>query len=160
MSKLTLDGLPRVNDINADYSYADLHLDVQPSFNINDYLHNTGEINDLKVDYDYEAIRNSLFNLFSTSPGQKILEPEFGLDFRKYIFENLTKEMALALRGDIYAQVRRYEPRVVVTDVSIVLYEDDNEMDIDVYFDIPTLNINNVSIFGALNKNGYYLRTF
>ena len=160
MPKLSLAGVPRVQDNTIDYLYADLHLDLIQSYNINDQLFNKGEINDLKVDYDFDAIRNGLINLFITAPGQKILEPQFGLDFRRYVFENLTREMAMDLRGNIYAKVRRYEPRVTLTDVNIVIYEDDNEMDINIYFDVPTLNINNASIFGALNKNGFYIRTF
>jgi phage baseplate assembly protein W len=160
MPKLSLNGIPRKSDATLDYTYSDLHLDLLFKYNINDDLNNDGEINDLKVDYDFDAIRNGLVNLFTTSPGQKLLEPEFGLDFRKYIFERLTREMATDLRGTIYKQVRRYEPRVTLKDVGIVIYEDDNEMDIDIYFDIPSLNINNATIFGALNKNGFYLRTF
>jgi phage baseplate assembly protein W len=160
MSKLSLDNIPRINDIKVDYSYADLHMDLKTSYSLSDQLYNSGEINDFKLDYEYDAIRNSLYNLFTTSPGQKLLEPEFGMDFRKYLFENLTKEMAYDLRGTIYAKVRRYEPRITLTDVSIAIYEDDNEMDIDIYFDIPSLNINNATMFGALDKNGYYLRKF
>ena len=160
MPKLSLNGVPRKNDVTVDYLYADLHLDLLTKYNINDQLNSNGEINDIKVDYEFEAIRNGLVNLFSTSPGQKLLEPEFGLDFRKYVFEMLTREMATDLRGTIYKQVRRYEPRVTLTDVRIVIYEDDSEMDIDIYFDVPSLNINNATIFGALNKNGFYLRTF
>ncbi len=160
MSKLSLNGVPRKNDITVDYLYADLHMDLLKRYNINDQVNNDGEINDLKVDYDFDAIRNGLVNLFTTSPGEKLLEPEFGLDFRKYLFDNLTREMAADLRGTIYKQVRRYEPRVTLKDVRIVIYEDESEMDIDIYFDVPSLNINNASIFGALNKNGFYLRTF
>jgi phage baseplate assembly protein W len=160
MPKLSLNGVPRKGDITVDYSYADLHLDLLFKYSINDDFNNDGEINDLKIDYDFDAIKNGLVNLFTTSPGQKLLEPEFGLDFRKYVFENLTREMGTDLRGTIYKQVRRYEPRVTLKDVRIVIYEDDSEMDIDIYFDVPSLNINNATIFGALNKNGFYLRTF
>jgi len=160
MSKLSLNGVPRVADVTKDYLYADLHLDLTEKYAINDFLNNSGEINDFEVDYDFNAIRNSLVNLFTTSPGQKVLEPEFGLDFRRYLFELLTKEMAMSIRGDIYAKIRRYEPRIKLTDVSITIFEDINEMDVDIYFDIPALNISNASIFGALDKNGYYLRTF
>lgn len=160
MSKLVLDNIPRINDITVDYLYSDLHLDLVSKYSITDSFNNNGQINDFKVDYDYDAIRNSIYNLFTTSPGQKLLDPQFGLDFRKYLFENLTKEMALSLRGDIYAKIRKYEPRIVLTDVSITIYEDENEMDVDIYFNIPALNINDASLFGALNKNGYYFRTF
>ena len=50
MPKLSLNGVPRKNDVTVDYLYADLHLDLLTKYNIIDQLNSNGEINDIKVD--------------------------------------------------------------------------------------------------------------
>lgn len=154
MGKISLDRLPQAIN-NRDYLYADLYLDLEDSYNINNNLFQKNEINDFKLDYDIDAIRNSLVNLFTTAPGEKILNPEYGLDLRKYLFSPATIEVAESIREHIYIQIARFEPRIVLTDVRILIYEDVNEFDITISFNIPYLNITNFTLFGSLNNNGF-----
>ena len=73
---------------NKGYKYNDLHLDFTPvyysppygAYTQNNELLRNQEIVDIVADYDLGAIRNSLVNLFTTIPGQKILNPLFGLN--------------------------------------------------------------------------------
>jgi phage baseplate assembly protein W len=155
MAKITINGLPERGNLDKTYLYADLHLDLEKKYNVGNELFLKPEINDFRLDYDINAVKNSLNNLFTTTPGDKILNPEYGLDLRRYIFSPATVENAKGIRDQIYIQIRRFEPRVELVSVNITILEDINEYDITVYFDIPTLNIRNVSIFGTLNNNGY-----
>jgi phage baseplate assembly protein W len=155
MGKIVLSNLPQSEIKKNSYFYADLHMDLEESFNINSELHGKSEINDFKLDYDVGAIQNSLRNLFTTTPGDKILNPEYGLDFRKYLFLPATKDIAEFIRNEIYSQVARFEPRVKITNVHIIIMEDVNEFDIHIYYNIPTLNIHNISMLGTLSNNGY-----
>jgi phage baseplate assembly protein W len=159
MGNIVITGLPQKNNNGKPYLYADLHMDLKSSFNINSHLYQTAEINDFSIDYDIDAIKNSLYNLFTTTPGEKILNPEYGLDFRKYLFVPATVTIAEHIRDEIYAQVARFEPRVNITNVHITIMEDVNEFDIAIYYNIPSLNIHNVSIFGSLDRGGYTFRT-
>jgi phage baseplate assembly protein W len=113
------------------------------------------EINDIVVDYDIDALKNSLLNLFSTTPGDKILSPEFGLNLRQYIFEPVTRERAFDMQRTIFSGINRFEPRVVVSSVVVVPNFDAMEYNITIYYSVPTLNITNARLFGSLNKNGY-----
>jgi phage baseplate assembly protein W len=122
-------------------------------------LYQLPEISDLKLDNDLQAIYNSLYNLFTTTPGEKILNPDYGMDFRQYLFSQATIEVAENIRDEIYRQVRTYEPRVKLTDVGITIMEDVNEFDISIYYNVPSLNITNISIFGTLANNGFNIRT-
>jgi phage baseplate assembly protein W len=81
-----------------------------------------------------DALKNSLYNLFTTTPGEKILTPDYGLDLRQYLFAPATVEVAENIRDEIYRQVRVYEPRVKLTDVHITIFEDVNEFDISKAF--------------------------
>lgn len=158
MAKITINGLPERGNNGKNYLYADIHLDLEKKYSVGNELFLKPEINDFRLDYDINAVKNSLYNLFTTTPGDKILNPEYGLDIRKYIFSPATIENAKSIRDQIYIQIRRFEPRVDLISVNITILEDVNEYDITIYFDIPTLNIRNVSIFGTLNNNGYIFR--
>ena len=66
--------------------------------------------------------------------------------------------MARNLREEIFRQIRIYEPRIDLKEVKIIILEDVNEFDITIFFDIPTLKISDISLFGTLNNNGYIFR--
>jgi hypothetical protein len=155
MAKIVIQGLPEATNASLPYTYADLHLDLQERYLINNPLQQIPEVNDIVVDYDINALKNSLLNLFSTSPGDKILNPEFGLDLRHYIFEPITRERAFDMQRTIFNGITRFEPRVVVRSVVVVPSMDTMEYNIDIYYSVPTLNITNARLFGVLNKNGY-----
>lgn len=158
MALITLNGLPKGINKGKSYLYADLHLDLNYSSNSNNDLFQKPQINDLKIDYDIDAVKNSLNNLFTTTPGEKILNPEFGLDLRQYLFLPATKDVAKNIRDEIYVQIARFEPRVKVSNIYITILEDVNEFDITIVINIPTLDILNVTLFGTLNNSGYVFR--
>ena len=157
MGKIVLGTLPQLKDRKGPYLYADLHLDLESSNNINNFLYQQDEVKDIKIDYDLDALKNSLYNLFTTTPGEKILNPDYGLDLRQYLFAPATVEVAENIRDEIYRQVRVYESRVKISDVSITIFEDVNEFDISIYYSVPTLNISKVSMFGILGGSGFII---
>ena len=158
MGKIVLGTLPQLKNRKGPYLYTDLHLDLEVSNNINNFLYQENEIKDIKLDNDLDALKNSLYNLFTTTPGEKILNPDYGLDLRQFLFAPATVEMAEHIRDEIYRQVRVYESRVKLTDVHITIFEDVNEFDISIYYSVPTLNISKVSMFGTLGGSGFIIR--
>lgn len=159
MGKIVLGTLPQLKDRKGPYLYMDLHLDLEVSDNINNFLYQENEIKDIKINYDIDALKNSLYNLFTTTPGEKILNPDYGLDLRQYLFSPATVEVAENIRDEIYRQVRVYETRVKLSDVHITIFEDVNEFDIYIYYSVPSLNISKVSMFGTLGSSGFTFRT-
>lgn len=155
MAKINLDRLPAKQYGQKSYKFADLHFDLEKSYIKGNSLFQKPEINDFKIDYDLEAVKNSLITLFTTMPGQKILNPEYGLDLKQFLFLPLTTMTAKRIRDEIYTQIARFEPRVRVVNVKITILEDVNEYDIDIYYDIPSLNISNIRLFGTLSNSGY-----
>jgi phage baseplate assembly protein W len=157
MGKIVLGTLPQLKNRNGPYLYTDLHLDLASYGINNNYLYQTPEINDIQLDYDLNALKNSLYNLFTTTPGEKILNPDYGLDLKQYLFDNATVRVAENIRDEIYRQVRAYEPRVKLGDVHITILEDVNEFDISIYYSVPTLNISKVAMFATLGGNGFII---
>ena len=155
MAKVVIQGLPQKTNAQQTYTYADLHLDLKQKYLINNPLSQVPEINDFQLDYDIEAIKNSLYNIFTTSPGDKILNPEFGLDLRQFIFEPITTNNAFLLQRLLFEGIERFEQRIVLQSIVVQPKFDDMEYDITVTYSVPTLNISNARLFGRLNKNGY-----
>lgn len=155
MAKIMIEGLPPAVNFNLPYTYSDLHLDLQQQYLINDPMTKQPEINDLKVDYDVDAVKNSIKNIFLTTPGNKILNPEFGLDLRQFVFEPATLDNGHELQRLIYTKLELFEPRIKLHGVKVIVDGDNNEFTVTIVFSIPTLNIENISIAGTLNSNGY-----
>jgi phage baseplate assembly protein W len=63
------------------------------------------------------GIRNSIFLILSTAPGERVMRPDFGCGIHDLVFQPNTA----ALRGAVQARVRealvRWEPRIDLLDV-------------------------------------------
>ena len=138
------------------YSYADIHFDLD----LNSFLPSTPvgankNAQDLKLDYDSNAIYNSVKNIFNTKKGQKILNPNFGLDLEQYLFDNISKENGELIGTTIYEELPLHEPRAKVDTVTVVAVPDQNEYKINISITIPSLNNQKGSIDGSLTKEGF-----
>ena len=69
-------------------------------------------------------IHQSLFLLFSTSPGERLLKPAFGCDLHSLVFDALTPALENRIIDLITTSVLRFEPRVITEDVSVLLVDE------------------------------------
>jgi phage baseplate assembly protein W len=104
--------------------------DLDLNFTVND---STG---DIYKRYDEEAIKSSIKNLIMTSHGERPFHSELGSPIRNLLFENYTPMLVLTLRRAIEYVIDNYEPRVIVLDVVIDPYEEENRVDIGILFKI------------------------
>ena len=146
----------RNQDSYRTFTYADLNLDIQ--FNANSPsvpVNRNNNPQDLKLNYDHGAIFNSIRNIFNTKKGQKILNPEFGLDLEQFLFDSITKENADIIGKTIYEQLGLYDSRITVTTVDIVAVPDNNEYRITIAIVLPSLNNQKVQTTGTLTQEGF-----
>jgi len=136
--------LPSTPVAPIQYVYSDLHLDLIIGQNIGNGL-NSVDNNDIRVDYDYKAIRNSITNIFNTIPGQKILNPSFGASLGQFLFESITPIKAKILGNTIVENINKYEPRVSVQNVQVQPEPDKNLYYVILIYEI--LNIGAVDTF-------------
>ena len=155
---LKLDILKDVKNSNSfrKYTYADLHLDIDLNAKTPNTPTGTAKNKqDIKINYDEEAIYNSIRNIFNTKKGQKILTPVFGLDLEQYLFENISKENGQIIGQTIYEELALYEPRIVVNDVTVTARPDNNEYKITISITIPSLNNKKGTATGLLTTQGF-----
>jgi phage baseplate assembly protein W len=139
-----------------DYTYKDLEVDLTIDYTKTNPLNNFKEQRDIVVDYDVAAIKNSIFNIFTTIPGQKILNPIFGLNLLYYLFTGITAENARMLGDTILKGITKFEPRVTVDNINITTDYDNQQYTIDLFLSVPSLNIKGLQVKGTLAESGYY----
>lgn len=139
-----------------DYTYKDLEVDLMIDYTKTSPLNNYKEQKDIVVDYDVAAIKNSIFNIFTTIPGQKILNPTFGLNLLYYLFTGITAENARMLGDTIIKGITKFEPRVTVDNINITTDYENQQYTIDLFLSVPSLNIKGLQVKGTLAESGYY----
>lgn len=122
------------------YIYKDISLDVNVSQIITPGSKKAIPGNDIQADFDIAAIRNSLQNLFNTLPGQRFLFPEYGLDLNQFLFLPVTENTARAIGERMLSVINTYEQRVVVQGIRVAIDPDNNQYNISITVQLPTLN--------------------
>ena len=145
MPSISFTGLQKATVTNR-YTYSDLQLDFSNPIN-----------KDLEADYDAAAIKNSIYSLFNTMPGQNLLNPLYGLNLTQYLFEPISETNARSIGNAIVSGLATYESRVTVSNVNIRLNISEQTYYIDLNIIMPYLNNQAVNIPGTLSKTGYII---
>ena len=88
---------------------------------------------DVALKYDINAVKRSVRNLLSTNLYERPFKPSMGVNLRGMLFELDTAD-SIVLKEDIRSVINRFEPRVVVDDVSAV--SRGNSLNVTLYFTI------------------------
>tara|TARA_R110001583_G_scaffold85932_2_gene225044 strand:+ start:182 stop:592 length:411 start_codon:yes stop_codon:yes gene_type:complete len=73
-----------------------------------------------------EQAKSNLINVLLTEPGERVMEPNFGVGLKKLLFENQIKEDEL--EGRIKDQCAFYVPEVDITNLIIQLIPDSHTL--------------------------------
>ena len=141
--------------LKQQYLYKDLFLDITNRVSFNRQLNRKEELKDVQGLFDIESVQNSIANALLTSPGQKILNPEFGVDLRRFIFEPVSVFTQLEIEADINENLPLFEPRIELENVEVIANEDLQEYRITLQINVPSLNVYGLSLRSVLNSNGY-----
>lgn len=114
-------------------TFTDLKLDIELSKKVGLGL-SPRLAKDVVVSEDVQAIRNSLYNIFSTKKGQKLLNPNFGSSLEQFLFENITPTVGEMIGNSILNALQSYEPRIDVLAVNVYPQQDLNQYRIQVVF--------------------------
>ena len=101
-------------------------------------------------------IKNSLINLIKTFPGQKILTPEFGMNFGDILFLPVSKVRGLTIGETLNNSIAGFEPRINVDFIEVIADIEKQEYELNIQLTVPEFNNQPLSIGGRLNKSGFY----
>lgn len=82
---------------------------------------------------DYELAKQDLINHFHIRKGEKLHNPNFGSSLWSVVFDPLTATSKQAIIDDVKAVVS-YDPRINVTNVTIVEYDQGIQIELDLEY--------------------------
>lgn len=89
---------------------------------------------DIKKDVNIDAIINSLKNILLTMKGSRRMLPEFGSNLQRLVFEPIDEITAREIGEEIIDSVRRWDNRIIFTDILVKPIYDKNEFYISLTF--------------------------
>jgi phage baseplate assembly protein W len=81
-----------------------------------------------------EQIKSNLINLLLTDKGERIMNPEFGTDLRKSLFDNITDSSIEVLKAKIIDAVNIFIPEIFLEDVIIEPDNDYNTLNVTINY--------------------------
>ena len=91
---------------------------------------------DLTVIKDANAIKRSVRNLVQTIPRERFFNPNLGTDIRGSLFDFVDFGTASVIQQQIQTTIENYEPRVDNFEIEVFPRPDNNEFEVNIYFDI------------------------
>lgn len=68
---------------------------------------------------DVWDIEESLFILFHTEPGERLMHPDYGCALRQFLFEDMVTSRLTHLQDVVNKAVLRFEPRILAAPVQV-----------------------------------------
>ena len=84
----------------------------------------------------FEAIKTNLENLVKTQKGERVFQPNLGVDLKKHLFNQITEESIIGLQDDIIEQISIWLPFVTVNDIQTKPQIDKNTIGIEITFGV------------------------
>ena len=92
------------------------------------------------TDTTIKAVKNNIKMLLMTNKGERFMQPNLGLNLRKYMFEPYTDELRITIENEIVDTFKFWLPFVEIKDLVINMKETDSEakntLNISVLFSI------------------------
>lgn len=120
----------------SDQKWRDLEIDI--------IRQNNG---DILVDTDYEAIKNSIRNIFLTEQGTRRMLPTFAAPFQFLLFEPIDEVTANRLGELLLMAIEKWEDRVFIENIHVEADEDNNQYNVQLTFSmINSYNIEAIQV--------------
>ena len=91
---------------------------------------------DLTIIKNENAIKRSVRNLVQTIPRERFFNPILGTDIRGSLFDFVDFGTASVIEKQIQTTIDNFEPRVENLQIEVFPRPDDNEFEVNIYFDI------------------------
>ena len=112
-------------------------LDLQGNIAIGISLPFNGPAGPFNLTYStQDQIKSNLINLLLTSKGERMFNPEFGTDLKRFIYESISQESISSLKENIKNSIIRFLPEINATKIDIVPHEDNNTIYLTVNYNL------------------------
>lgn len=103
---------------------------------------------DLALNVNENAIKNAVKNLILTKPYERPFHPEIGCNVYGMLFEPISPFLANYIETEIHNILTRYEPRIKLSSISVLINSEGNGYDVTISFYIINQTIETtISLF-------------
>ena len=88
-----------------------------------------------------DQIKSNLINLLLTDKGERIMNPEFGTDLRRSLFDNMTNSSSELLRLKIIDSINIFIPEILLEEVKVEPDFDYNTLNVTINYRLAISNI-------------------
>jgi phage baseplate assembly protein W len=95
--------------------------------------------NDILVIKNEDAIKKSVTNLVRTILGERYFNPLIGTSITRNLFELASEELHILMKQEVMSVLKNYEPRIVLKDIRATSIPDENQINVEIEYDIVGL---------------------
>ena len=103
-------------------------LDFKPSTGVGVDLPFSNRVAFKSTFTNREAIRNNLINWFLTNQGERPLNPEFGGNLRRFLFEQISNQTLDFIEDEIQSNLQLYFSNIIVESLDILSQPNSNSI--------------------------------
>ena len=81
--------------------------------------------NELALVSNEEDIKEAIKIILNTSPGERVMHPDFGCGINNYVFSVINTSNLLSIENEIKRALVLYEPRILVEEIDISTQDSD-----------------------------------
>lgn len=100
------------------------------------------------IDNFEELIKQNLKMLILTAPGERVMEPDFGVGLRNFLFEHFNNQTFTSIDAAIRSQVLKYMPIVTIINISFEGSDmDSNLLGLRLFYSVPDIGFTDLLEF-------------
>lgn len=81
-----------------------------------------------------DQIKSNLVNLLLTDVGERVMNPSFGCNLKRFLFEGITDKNSNLIANSVADSIAIFIPEITVTSISVVPNTDYNTIDVNVNY--------------------------
>ena len=87
-----------------------------------------------------DVIKQNFKMIVLTNPGERVMEPDFGVGIKRYLFENFGQATYQNIDSRIRSQVAKYLPVVLIQEINFSQMQNDNNLlSLSISYSIPSI---------------------
>lgn len=79
----------------------------------------------VRAKIDVKAVKGAIKNILTFYPGDRILDPEFGNNLHRYLYEGINETNNERIGAELRNCLNKYEPRVSIDSISYITTTDE-----------------------------------
>ena len=83
-----------------------------------------------------DSIKNNIKLLLQTNQGERLFQPNLGMNLRQLLFEQMTEDLQIQIENNIVDVFERWLPFVNLTNINIERKNDVNQTNVNIEFNI------------------------